>query len=46
MDGLIGGMISVIALLLVLGALDVLASRFGVDSRDGIGDDHRRPING
>jgi hypothetical protein len=27
----------------VLSVLDVLALRFGVDSREGIGDDHARP---
>jgi len=33
----------VVVSLLIL--LDVLAVRFGVDSRDGIGDDHARRIS-
>jgi len=35
-----------IVVLSVLFAFDVLASRFGVDSRAGIGDDHQRPSDG
>jgi hypothetical protein len=38
MDGLTALLLFVIALAI----LDVLAVRFGVDSREGIGDDHRR----
>jgi hypothetical protein len=46
MDVLLAGLIAVIVVLSVLVSFDVLAFRFGVDSRDGIGDDHQRPFNG
>lgn len=36
----------ILAAVAVLSAFDLLAGRFGTDSRDAIGDDHRRTANG
>ena len=40
---------TLILLLIIVGlavAFDILAARFGADSRDGVGDDHARPTGG
>jgi hypothetical protein len=34
----------ILAVVVALVGFDLLAGRFGVDSRDRIGDDHRRPV--
>jgi hypothetical protein len=37
-------LILIIVIVAALVAFDLLADRFGVDSRDGIGDDHGRRV--
>jgi hypothetical protein len=39
------GLILILGLTFVVAVVDVLALRFGADSRPGIGDDHARPLS-